>query len=212
MKKMPALPLLVFFIISCSTYSVRNKPDGNTWQLCPACNGYGSRETIKKIRYNGNKQPTDKSESLVADIAEIFVTDKINAINEKRREKTGDITDFRDQPKYNDPASVDSSMSLCISCFGNGWVYDGTVNDIDISNLDWTGNEYGTYTLPNGTIYTGQWNNYKPYGFGKMTYPDGDVYYGEFSGFNRHGHGRLIHSDYTDAEGLWRNDKLVKKN
>ena len=50
----------------------------------------------------------------------------------------------------------------------------------------------GTYTYPDGKVYTGQWEFYERNGRGTLKYPDGRVYEGEFKSGLRTGKGVMI--------------------
>ena len=53
----------------------------------------------------------------------------------------------------------------------------------------------GTYTYPNGKVYTGQWEFYERNGRGTLKYPDGRFYEGEFKSGLRTGKGVMIWPD-----------------
>jgi hypothetical protein len=61
----------------------------------------------------------------------------------------------------------------------------------------WQQNEIveGTYTLPDGTKYVGQWKFRERYGQGELTFPDGRKYVGEFKSGQRHGKGTMFYPD-----------------
>jgi hypothetical protein len=63
----------------------------------------------------------------------------------------------------------------------------------------------GLYTLPDGTIYEGQWKFREKNGWGKLTYRDGRKYIGEFKSDQRHGKGTMIYSDGRKYEGDFQN-------
>ena len=53
----------------------------------------------------------------------------------------------------------------------------------------------GTYTYPDGKVYTGQWEFYERNGRGTLKYPDGRFYEGEFKSGLRTGKGVMIWPD-----------------
>jgi hypothetical protein len=59
----------------------------------------------------------------------------------------------------------------------------------------------GTYTYPDGKVFTGQWEFYERNGRGKLKYPDGRVYEGEFKSGLRHGKGVLAWPSGRRYEG-----------
>ena len=67
----------------------------------------------------------------------------------------------------------------------------------------WQENEIveGTYTMPDGTKYAGQWKYRERNGRGELTYPDGRRYVGEFKSDQRHGKGTLFYPDGRKYEG-----------
>jgi hypothetical protein len=61
----------------------------------------------------------------------------------------------------------------------------------------WQENEIveGTYTMPDGTKYVGQWKFRERNGRGELTFPDGRHYIGDFKSDRRHGKGTLFFPD-----------------
>lgn len=59
----------------------------------------------------------------------------------------------------------------------------------------------GTYTYPDGKIYTGQWKFRERNGWGRLRYPDGRVYEGDFKSGLRSGKGVMIWPDGRRYEG-----------
>jgi hypothetical protein len=61
----------------------------------------------------------------------------------------------------------------------------------------WQENEIveGTYTMPDGTKYVGQFKYRERNGQGELTFPDGRRYVGEFKSGQRHGKGTLFYPD-----------------
>ncbi len=70
---------------------------------------------------------------------------------------------------------------------------------------------FGDYTYLDGAHYIGDWRDNRWHGFGKLTSTNGDGYVGEFNSFNRHGKGILTTADGKRLEGIWENDKLIRK-
>ena len=63
----------------------------------------------------------------------------------------------------------------------------------------------GTYTFPDGSVYTGSWSKHRFHGRGEMQYANGEVYKGKFKHGKRHGKGRHAYpidsTRYAFAEG-----------
>ena len=59
----------------------------------------------------------------------------------------------------------------------------------------------GTYTYPNGEVFTGQWEFQERNGLGTLKYADGRVYVGEFKDGLRHGKGTLTWPSGRKYEG-----------
>jgi hypothetical protein len=74
-------------------------------------------------------------------------------------------------------------------------------------------NGLGKMEFYDGSKYLGNFKNDVPYGYGVFHYFNGDRYIGEFDGWKRNGIGTYIYSTGVIAkQGLWENDRLVKKN
>ena len=90
----------------------------------------------------------------------------------------------------------------------------------------------GSFSYPNGDIYTGEWKQNKQYGqgtyswatghkyignfkknnrhgYGKLIFPNGGEYIGEFKDGKKHGQGALTIPNGKVYDGLWRNDKFI---
>ena len=52
-------------------------------------------------------------------------------------------------------------------------------------------NCYGTFTIPDGSKYTGEYKDNKRHGKGTVTSPDGYNYVGEFKDDKKHGQGAM---------------------
>jgi hypothetical protein len=59
----------------------------------------------------------------------------------------------------------------------------------------------GTYTYPNGQVYTGTWEFYESNGQGTLKYSDGRIYEGEFKSGLRNGQGVITWPDGRRYEG-----------
>ena len=64
-------------------------------------------------------------------------------------------------------------------------------------------------TLPDGTVYTGGFDNDVFEGQGKITYPDGMTYEGGWAAGKRVGEGRAVFPDGLVFEGDWAEDLPV---
>lgn len=74
-------------------------------------------------------------------------------------------------------------------------------------------NGLGKMEFYDGSKYLGNFKNDIPYGYGVFYYFNGDRYIGEFDGWKRNGVGTYVYSNGVIAkQGLWENDRLVKKN
>ncbi len=69
-------------------------------------------------------------------------------------------------------------------------------------------NGQGTYTYPDGSVYTGQWENDKFNGQGTFTYSDGSVYTGQWENGQRNGQGTFTRLSGAKYQGQWENDKF----
>ena len=69
----------------------------------------------------------------------------------------------------------------------------------------------GTFTGADGRKYIGQWKNHYQHGQGTYTYANGDKYVGEWKKGSRHGKGIFIHANGKVEEGIFKNNKFVKK-
>lgn len=68
----------------------------------------------------------------------------------------------------------------------------------------------GTFTLPNGEVYIGDWDDdmYFRQGHGQCTYPNGDVFEGSWCNDKKHGFGKLIQAEKKCVyEGQWHQDR-----
>ena len=67
----------------------------------------------------------------------------------------------------------------------------------------WQDNEIveGTYTMPDGTRYVGEWKYRERNGRGDLTFADGRHYIGEFKSGQRHGKGTMWYPDGRKYEG-----------
>ncbi len=67
----------------------------------------------------------------------------------------------------------------------------------------------GTYTLPNGYEYNGQWVNGEIRGIGIAKFPNGSVYKGNFIKGKPEGSGKIIFADGATYEGTWLDGKIT---
>ena len=61
----------------------------------------------------------------------------------------------------------------------------------------------GTYRLPNGYEYSGDWVDGEIRGKGVARFPDGSVYEGDFVKGKQEGFGKIVFSDGGTYEGQW---------
>jgi len=73
--------------------------------------------------------------------------------------------------------------------------------------------------FPDGSVYSGQWDDDKKNGVGTYTYVNGDTYEGQFKDDKRHGDGTYTFKENgTVFKGKWENDQasggaeLIHKN
>ena len=71
---------------------------------------------------------------------------------------------------------------------------------------------YGTLTYKDGSKYIGEFKRGRFSGQGIFTWLDGVKYVGEFKNGKRHGQGTYTWTDGTIDNGIWKKDKLVKRN
>ena len=62
----------------------------------------------------------------------------------------------------------------------------------------------GNYTLPDGSVYEGEWKDDIRNGYGKMTWPGGRVYEGQLQKSIRNGIGKMTWPDGSVYEGEWK--------
>ena len=82
----------------------------------------------------------------------------------------------------------------------NGYEYSGEWVDGEIKGS-------GTARFPNGSIYEGSFAKGKPDGIGKITFADGGTYEGEWQGGAIMGQGIAIYANGVRYEGAFRNAK-----
>ena len=80
--------------------------------------------------------------------------------------------------------------------YADGGIYEGTF-------LDGLQHGQGTYRLPNGFEYTGEWEHGQITGTGTARYPNGSVYEGQFEDGRPHGQGRMVFADGSSYDGHW---------
>jgi len=86
--------------------------------------------------------------------------------------------------------------------YADGGIYKGTFRH---------GQQHGTgtYTLPNGYEYTGEWVNGEIRGQGVARFPNGSVYEGEFAKGQPNGIGKIVFTDGGTYEGGWVDGKIT---
>jgi len=67
----------------------------------------------------------------------------------------------------------------------------------------------GTYTLPDGFTYKGQWVNGEIQGQGIAKYPNGSLFEGQFSDGKPNGQGTITFADGGSYQGDWLNGKIT---
>ena len=65
-------------------------------------------------------------------------------------------------------------------------------------------NGQGTFNLPNGDQYIGEWKDHKRHGQGTYNYLDGNQYIGEWKDNTKHGKGTYTWSDGSQYIGEWK--------
>ena len=86
--------------------------------------------------------------------------------------------------------------------YDDGGIYEGTFKD---------GLQHGTgtYTLPNGYEYVGDWVEGEIRGKGVARFPNGSVYEGEFTKGKPNGIGKIVFTDGGTYEGSWEDGKIT---
>jgi hypothetical protein len=84
----------------------------------------------------------------------------------------------------------------------NGTLYTG---QFDLNNTCREG--FGLQLWPDGSKYIGQWSEGKASGFGRFILADGDCYEGDWLADKAHGEGTYVYADGARYEGSWVNDK-----
>jgi len=86
--------------------------------------------------------------------------------------------------------------------YDDGGIYEGTFKD---GLQDGT----GTYKLPNGYEYTGQWEAGEIKGDGVARFPNGSVYEGTFARGKPDGFGKITFADGGTYEGEWEGGAIM---
>ena len=84
----------------------------------------------------------------------------------------------------------------------NGAMYEGEWNE-STNKRDGKGSQ----VWADGSLYEGYWKNDKANGKGRLIHADGDVYEGEWRDDKAHGQGKYMHTDGAEYEGQWKEDK-----
>ena len=100
---------------------------------------------------------------------------------------------------------VGSNISTWTKCKGiykadSGHKYDGIFIDGKIVK--------GVAFFPGGAKYVGDFENFKPHGYGNFAWKNGDKYFGEWKNGKSHGNGTKIWNDRREYSGTFQNDKL----
>ena len=94
------------------------------------------------------------------------------------------------------PSAHAQAAAVVTKQYDDGGVYEGTFRN---------GLQHGrgTYTLPSGYRYEGDWVDGEVRGMGRATYPNGSVYEGQFENGKPHGKGKITYADGGTYEGDW---------
>lgn len=68
----------------------------------------------------------------------------------------------------------------------------------------------GTYVLPDGHKYIGDWKDSMRDGYGTFFWLDGRTYHGEWRDDKRNVYGRYTYPDGTSYEGEWKEDSTLR--
>lgn len=98
-------------------------------------------------------------------------------------------------------AVAQHSSEIITKTYDDGGIYRGTFRN---------GLQHGTgtYTLPNGYEYTGDWVAGQINGTGRAKFPDGSVYVGTFAKGKPHGQGQITFADGGIYKGAWQDGKI----
>ena len=88
--------------------------------------------------------------------------------------------------------------------YEEGGVYEGMF-------VDGVRQGRGTYTLPDGFKYTGQWVNGEIQGQGIAQYPNGSLFEGQFTDGKPNGQGTITFADGGSYQGDWVAEKSPAK-
>lgn len=97
-----------------------------------------------------------------------------------------------------------AESEIKIRRYDDGGVYEGTMKDGMQHGI-------GTYTLPNGYVYTGEWVMGNILGKGRAEYPNGSTYEGEFARGKPNGQGSIVFADGGTYEGQWVRGEITGK-
>jgi len=98
-------------------------------------------------------------------------------------------------------AMAQQNDTIITKQYEEGGVYEGTFKD---------GKQHGTgtYRLPNGYEYTGEWVEGEISGQGMAKFPNGSIYEGSFANGKPHGRGKITFADGSTYEGDWVEGKI----
>eukprot|EP01041_Mallomonas_annulata_P010751 gene10751-22461_t len=107
------------------------------------------------------------------------------------------------QSKYPDPSPPSVPVVITHMDYANGDVYDGDLVE-EYRVREGTGRmKYAS----DGSVYEGQWRRNKRHGAGTLFLPNGYIYTGDFDSDHRTGHGKLVDSEGVVLyEGEWSRD------
>ena len=103
-----------------------------------------------------------------------------------------------------DGANNNISPKIQLIKYADGSVYEGTLENGQK-------NGQGSYTMPTGYTYAGQWENDEISGQGTAKYPDGSIYEGTFSKGRPNGLGSIVYDDGSTYVGDWLDGKISGK-
>ena len=112
---------------------------------------------------------------------------------------------------------VISIIPLMVMLAGSAWAQDS--GEIEIHQYEGGGiyegtfrggvqHGTGTYRLPNGYEYTGEWVDGEIRGQGRAVFPDGSIYEGSFAAGRPEGFGMITFADGSTYEGEWSDGEI----
>jgi len=98
--------------------------------------------------------------------------------------------------EFTENGRINSGGIIVTKQFDDGSIYEGTFRDGLQHGI-------GTYRLPNGYEYVGDWVDGEIKGQGIATFPNGSVYEGNFEKGKPEGNGKITFADGGTYEGSW---------